>query len=146
MQAAGQIQVQYLVPVGAVKAFDVRTLVRLARLDVLDQHTVGLAPIIQRLAEELRYRTAANPLLHVAPSVAPAPVCSRVPVSRLNHPGHPVWQNLLGPTQIQSQSVFARQFVDIPEVAEKIWFVSLMEYDRVFFHEDENRVEPVDQN
>ena len=54
LQAAKQIQIQDLIPVGPVKAFDVGVLVRLARLYVLDQHAVIATPVRQCLTDKFR--------------------------------------------------------------------------------------------
>jgi hypothetical protein len=44
--------------------------------------------------------------------------------------------------KINLSTVFGGQLVGIREVEDKIWQVSLMEYDLGFFDDDENRVEP----
>ena len=58
-------------------------------------------------------------------------LCGRICIGRLN---------------INLSTVFGGQFVGIREVADKIWLVSFMEFDRGFFDEDSNRVEPVGDN
>ena len=49
-----QMLVQDLFAQGPVEAFDVGVLVGLARLDVLDRHAVGLGPLDEGFAQELR--------------------------------------------------------------------------------------------
>ena len=53
-EASEQIQIQHLVSQAPVEAFDKGILVRLAWLDVVDKHPVGLAPFDEDTAEELR--------------------------------------------------------------------------------------------
>jgi putative transposase len=48
----------------------------------------------------------------------------------------------IGKRKINLSRSFANQTVGIREVADKIWLVSLMEYDLGFFDQDEGRVEP----
>lgn len=54
VEAGEQVQVEHLLAIAAIKALDVGVLVRLARLDILDQHAVGLGPAGEGLTEELR--------------------------------------------------------------------------------------------
>ena len=45
--------------------------------------------------------------------------------------------------QINLSTVFAGQYVGIREIADRIWLVSLMDYDLGVFDHDDNRVEPM---
>lgn len=45
IQAAEEIQIQDLIVVGPVKALDVSVLVRLSRLDIVNQHAIVLTPV-----------------------------------------------------------------------------------------------------
>ena len=54
IDAGEQMLAQHLVAEGAVEAFDVRVLVGLAGLDVLDRHGIGLGPLHEGFAQELR--------------------------------------------------------------------------------------------
>ena len=53
-KACEQVVVQHFLAEGAVEAFDVGVLVRLAGLDVLDGHAIGFGPLREWLAQELR--------------------------------------------------------------------------------------------
>lgn len=52
-EIAEQVQIEHLIAYAAVEAFDERILVRLAGLDVVDEHSVGLTPVDKHLAQEL---------------------------------------------------------------------------------------------
>ena len=54
LQSCEQVLVQHLLAEGPVEAFDVGVLVGFAGLDVLDRHGVGLGPLHEVLAQELR--------------------------------------------------------------------------------------------
>lgn len=54
VQAGEQVSVKHLFPERAIEALDVRVLVRLAGLDVLDGYAAALGPGSERLAQEFR--------------------------------------------------------------------------------------------
>ena len=54
VQAGEQVAVKHLFPERAIEALDVRVLVRLAGLDVLDGYAAALGPGSERLAQEFR--------------------------------------------------------------------------------------------
>lgn len=54
------MRVEYFGAIRAIEAFDVRVLIRLARLDVVDRHAVAGAPIDKGLRREFRTVVDAN--------------------------------------------------------------------------------------
>ena len=68
LEGGKQVLIEDFLTEGAVEAFDVGVLVRLARLDVLDGHGVGLGPLHERFAQELRAVVRAQ---HLRQAVVP---------------------------------------------------------------------------
>ena len=53
LQTSKQVEIQHFIPVRAVEPFNERVLGGTARLNVIDQYSIGFSPILQGLRQEL---------------------------------------------------------------------------------------------